>query len=757
MIEWMVTSSLLIVTVLLLRRVLRGRISMGLQYALWGLVLLRLLIPGTVASSRVSVMNVLPQEPAALLSEPVEDQSFMPEDQGAADPAGGNLQPSVSQNAGDQSAGVVQAPQSGAAGQTASNRPDNDSGRAWTIGKILRAVWLTGVGGMGLWMLMGNLRFARRLRRMRVPAEGKRHVYVAAALPSPCLYGLFPPAIYLTPQAAEDEAMCRYVLRHEETHRRHGDHIWAVLRGVALALHWYNPLVWAAAILSRRDGELACDEAVLRGSGDRERAEYGRVLIRLVTERPRPGELLCCATTMSAGASALKERIAMIARKPRTLWAALLAAVLVLTVAAGCTFTGANPGEEPDSGWTLDESQVTDDALISLVIGEEVALTGDNSFTFQTPMDLSSQELYMLALLWGGDTGKFDHCYDPEKQQFTIRQEDVEEVLALHLKKFAFDITEVSGYDSAAGGVVTWTVTGFGGDRYMSVAEKTIDGNVVTFTANFYENADLTGQPYEAKTYTIEFFDGGCWFLSAVLSEGESSTPENRSLSSLIESGGGVSGELIRAAYAYQLQTDLHHQYEWRTLPDFGPDEAVDWDQLTLFVFFMCDELGRNEAGYVTISAEVFDEVVHRYLPDLSYPYESSALDYTHQSSSFFTFADGVYTATGWDFGGSVRYRPASVEARGDGTYTMVLDGFNFYEMDFLPEESDHSDTMEALISYAGGWPEDVDSTLLEIFQREDYDQILPVFERVELTFRLSGEENAPFQYLSCKRERTTA
>ena len=191
MIEWMITSSLLIVTVLLLRRVLRGRISMGLQYALWGLVLLRLLIPGTVASSRVSVMNVLPQEPAALLSEPVEDQSFMPEDQGAADPVGGNLQPSVSQNAGDQSAGVVQAPQSGAAGQTASNRPDNDSGRAWTIGKILRAVWLTGVGGMGLWMLMGNLRFARRLRRMRVPAEGKRHVYVAAALPSPCLYGLY--------------------------------------------------------------------------------------------------------------------------------------------------------------------------------------------------------------------------------------------------------------------------------------------------------------------------------------------------------------------------------------------------------------------------------------------------------------------------------------------------------------------------------------------------------------------------------------
>ena len=47
-------------------------------------------------------------------------------------------------------------------------------------------------------------------------------------------------------------------------HRRHGDHVWAVLRGAALALHWYNPLVWLSAALSKRDGELACDEGALR-------------------------------------------------------------------------------------------------------------------------------------------------------------------------------------------------------------------------------------------------------------------------------------------------------------------------------------------------------------------------------------------------------------------------------------------------------------------------------------------------------------
>ena len=738
--EWVVTSSLLIVIVLLLRRVLRGRISMGLQYALWGLVLLRLLMPGTMLPSRISVMNYVPGEPAAL-AEPAGETARPGEGPAAADGAGGN-EPAAAQGIGGQ--GTVPAPEGG--GIQAVPSPESPD-RGWPAERILGAVWLTGTAGMGLWMLMSNLAFARRLRRARRLVPGWKNVYVVEALPSPCLYGLFPPAIYLTPQAAGDEETLGYVLRHEETHRRHGDHLWAALRGAALALHWYNPLVWAAAILSRRDGELACDEAVLRGADDRQRAAYGRVLIRLVTEKPRPSDLLCCATTMSGGTSTLKTRIAAIVRRPRTVWAAVLAAVLILTAAAGCTFTGADRREEErqDEGWTLDESILTDEYLISLVIGEEIALTGDNSFTFDTPADLSSQELYILALAWGGSEGAFDHCYNGETEEYTIRQEDLEAVLAPHFKTFSLDITKISNYDSAAGAVVTWTVTGFGGGRYMAVSEKQVEGNVVTFTAGFYEDEGRTGQPYAVKTYTIEFYDGGYWFLSAVAEPVDGAAPEASPMADVLRAwvGGAADGELIRAAYAYQRQTELRHQYEWRALPDFGPEEAVDWDQLTLFVFHMSEMLGRNPEGYLTIDGETFDAVVSRYFPDLTY---------TPHSSAFFTYSDGVYTATGWDFGGTTYYRPVSAEALGDGRYTMVLDGFAFHEMDFVPGESGYSPAMEAVMNYAGGWPEDLDSVLLEIFLREDYREILPVSQRVEITFRLGGEGDPPFQYLGCSR-----
>ena len=311
MAEWILTSSLLIVIVLAVRALFRGRMGLRLRYALWLLVLLRLLVPGTVFQTGLSVLNYVPMpQTAAAQAQP---------SQSGGSPSAPEAEPMPVRPEGEaepRPSGPAAAPDSAPAGAA-----------DWR--GVLTAVWLGGAGVLAAALLACNLRFYLRLRRMRRahPIPGIAvPVYVARGLPSPCLYGFPRPAVYLTPAAAGEPELLGHVLRHELTHRRHGDHIWAVLRAAALALHWYNPLVWLAAVLSRRDGELACDEGALQGADDRERAAYGRTLIRLVTARPSAGELLCCATTMTAGTSSLKERIAMIARKPRTL-AAVLAAV----------------------------------------------------------------------------------------------------------------------------------------------------------------------------------------------------------------------------------------------------------------------------------------------------------------------------------------------------------------------------------------------------------------------------------------------
>lgn len=95
-------------------------------------------------------------------------------------------------------------------------------------------------------LLACNLRFYLRLWQMRRarPIPGVAvPVYVARGLPPPYPYGFPWPVVYLTPVAAGEPELLGYILRHELTHRRHGDYIRMVLWATALVLRWYNPLV----------------------------------------------------------------------------------------------------------------------------------------------------------------------------------------------------------------------------------------------------------------------------------------------------------------------------------------------------------------------------------------------------------------------------------------------------------------------------------------------------------------------------------
>ena len=391
MAEWILTSSLLIGIVLAVRALFRGRMGLRLRYALWLLVLLRLLVPGTVFQTGLSVLNYVPlPQTAAVQAQP---------SQSGGSPSAPEAEPMPVRPEGEaepRPSGPAAAPDSAPAGAA-----------DWR--GVLTAVWLGGAGVLAAALLACNLRFYLRLRRMRRahPIPGIAvPVYVARGLPSPCLYGFPRPAVYLTPAAAGEPELLGHVLRHELTHRRHGDHIWAVLRAAALALHWYNPLVWLAAVLSRRDGELACDEGALQGADDRERAAYGRTLIRLVTARPSAGELLCCATTMTAGTSSLKERIAMIARKPRTLAAVLAAVALLAGLAVGCTFTGGRS----DAWEPLSEEELAyfnGDAFFNGTDGINIR----NQFLSSTYA--APEEIDLFQLFYCGD-GDADYAAPPD-------------------------------------------------------------------------------------------------------------------------------------------------------------------------------------------------------------------------------------------------------------------------------------------------------------------------------------------------------
>ncbi len=311
MTAWVAACAFLILAVLALRALLGRRVSAGLRYALWAVVLVRLLVPVQLFSSPVAPWGAAGRPGEQL----VVDVPVFPVG-GTADDRAHNIPALL-------------------AASDAAEAP-----------AVLGWVWLGGSAVMALVFLASNLHFYRKLRRVRVPLEGADcplRVYCADGLPSPCLFGLTRPAVYVGPAVAGDPDMLRHVLAHEYTHYRHGDHIWNLLRGAALCVHWWDPLAWLAAELSRRDGELACDEGALRRLGDAQRAAYGRTLLALLTEAPRPAQLLTCATTMTSGQKSAFDRIQRIARAPkRRLWAG---AALVLAAAVACFFAfGSPPG-----------------------------------------------------------------------------------------------------------------------------------------------------------------------------------------------------------------------------------------------------------------------------------------------------------------------------------------------------------------------------------------------------------------------------
>ena len=358
--EWIISSSLLIAAVLLGRLLLRGRISLRLQYALWAVALVRLLLPVQIFTSDFGAGSIARE---VNISAPVQQVYVsVNEDHYEREYETAYRQVTEQYRSLSQSADPVAIEREAA--ELARTRVELD------LSQILYLLWFAGMAVMAAVIISCNIHLTLQLKRRRwaldVP-DSLLPVFITGAVPTPCLYGLFRPVIYLTPEAAKDAAVQAHVLEHELTHYRHGDHLWSLLRSICLVLHWYNPLVWIAAKVSRADAELACDEGALARLGEDQRGDYGRTLIGLTCSAPF-SEFFLTATTMTGSAGSIRERIKLLMVRPRNTVLTLTAAILMVTLIVGCTFAGAPETTEPietepePPGWT---ASTTDPQLIA--------------------------------------------------------------------------------------------------------------------------------------------------------------------------------------------------------------------------------------------------------------------------------------------------------------------------------------------------------------------------------------------------------
>ena len=387
--EVLVSSSILILALALLRLLLRGKISPRLQYGLWLLVAVRLLVPVSVGASPASVMNYVPQRAVTAL----EEASIPAQRTQLAAPLPAQTTPQLTDetlsDVQDSDTAPVQAEQ--AAPQEAAPAARFQPAPL----QVAFLIWGAGAAAMLVFILAQNLRLAGRLRRGRERLEvpdSKIPVYITEILPSACLFGLFRPAIYLPPQALDaDGAPNGYVLLHEKTHYRRFDHIWCAVRLVCLALYWFDPFVWLAVRLSKTDCELACDEAALRNLDEASRIAYGRTLLDQISGRQRPAQAVACATTMVSGKRTLRARIRLITKKPKMTVVTLALVIGVCCLLAACTFTNSSAKPAPSTGGDLPAMVRVDGVLYQL---ESDAVDAQDSARVEKTGAIKSQVSY---------------------------------------------------------------------------------------------------------------------------------------------------------------------------------------------------------------------------------------------------------------------------------------------------------------------------------------------------------------------------
>ncbi len=209
-----------------------------------------------------------------------------------------------------------------------------------------------GMGGNRAGGINGS---AGRCVKNALPYE---NVYLADRITTPFVIGLIHPKIYLPSTLPEKEMS--YVILHEQTHIRRLDHIAKMIAFLALAVHWFNPLVWVAFLTCVKDMEMSCDERVLKEMGSGIKADYSASLLSLAT-----GRRLINGSPLAFGEGNIKGRIKNVLnfRKP-ALWI-LIAAIIAVAVVCFCLT--ANP-----AGVIMDNNVVDLSDIGQMNIGAEM-------------------------------------------------------------------------------------------------------------------------------------------------------------------------------------------------------------------------------------------------------------------------------------------------------------------------------------------------------------------------------------------------
>lgn len=338
LLEVSIYAAVIVLGILLVRFLFRRWLSPALNYALWFLLIARLLLPVTFDSGvRLFTLSDAVVAGSPVVAAKAEKEELSSSSSGTIPE--GAITPAVA--------------------DAAAAEPSAAPRQALTTEQIAAIVWLAGAVLTGGWMIASYAALRRNIRRdaaepterlQTILAQTKAEMGTRGRVRLACTYACGAPAmvfprILLVPLGAliamrEDEI--RHMLRHELTHDRRFDPVVSVLLAALCALHWFNPFVWLAARLMRADMETACDAAVTRRYSPQEREGYATLLLSLYALPALGAPALGLSGRGVAKQAQRRVHGVFLANKSKPLgWIAAL--LLTLTLAFGCFTTACQP------------------------------------------------------------------------------------------------------------------------------------------------------------------------------------------------------------------------------------------------------------------------------------------------------------------------------------------------------------------------------------------------------------------------------
>jgi beta-lactamase regulating signal transducer with metallopeptidase domain len=342
---------LLTILLILIKKLLRNRLSASWHYMIWFLLVFRLIIPIAPANS-MSIYNLFmpvmmevqqqgsESEEIPHYTEKVEESSYHD-----------NVKYEID----------------GIKNENESIK-DNDAKRRSTLFETLSLIWFIGAGIIAVITIIRNIVFYKKIKygiqcsdpnALMVMEECCKTLLMKKTVPiylnkkirGPLLFGLIKPRIIISGELLNNISRneIKHVFLHELIHYKRLDIFTNFITAVLRCIYWFNPILHYGFYKMEEDRELSCDEMVLKKLSPCEYKSYGLTIINLAKLMTIPYSPTCTSTLIQKKTN-IQRRISMISKfKQKT--ALTTAFTVLLTILIGCsTLTNAKPVYQTSAG-----------------------------------------------------------------------------------------------------------------------------------------------------------------------------------------------------------------------------------------------------------------------------------------------------------------------------------------------------------------------------------------------------------------------